>query len=163
MWSQRYYSYLTIMDWQKYGLSDERKAGETNAAFEADYQVYTSQVIDTENGANFLDHELSRTKLDGGDELFHDDTRDHVSWLKANFFLTDQRLLFGTWNGVFTSIVLNVFGVLMFMRAGWMVGNAGIFSSTVVILISFLISIISISSGIGKALDHARPFAQEYN
>lgn len=147
------------MDWQKYGLSGEH----TNRAFEEaaddpDYKVYSSQIIDTENGANFLDHELSRTTSQlpdggsgGGDELFHDDSRDHVSWLKANFFLTDQRLLFGTWNGVFTSIVLNVFGILMFLRAGWMVGNAGILASTAVILVSFLISIISISSGIGKS------------
>ena len=52
-----------------------------------------------------------------------------ISWLKANFFLADQRLLFGTWSGVFTGILLNLFGVVMFVRAGWMIANGGVLIS----------------------------------
>ena len=65
-------------------------------------------------------------------EIFHEEEKnrkintpfyDPMTWVKANFFLTDQRVLFGTWNGVFTTIILNVFGVIMYLRSGWMVAN----------------------------------------
>jgi hypothetical protein len=46
-----------------------------------------------------------------------------ISWVKAHFFFSDQRLLFGTWDGVFSSILLNLFGVVIFTRAGWMVAS----------------------------------------
>ncbi|MES1917330.1 MAG: hypothetical protein MHM6MM_009067, partial [Cercozoa sp. M6MM] len=32
---------------------------------------------------------------------------------------------FGTWDGVFANCLLNVFGVIMFLRLGWIVGKAG--------------------------------------
>jgi hypothetical protein len=37
-----------------------------------------------------------------------------------------ERVLFGTWDGVFTSCLINIFGVIVFLRSGWIVAEAGI-------------------------------------
>jgi hypothetical protein len=88
------------------------------------------------------------------DEIFQGEqikqtSYDQMFWIKENFFRKSNRELFGTWNGVFTSIVLGLFSVIMYLRAGWMVANAGIILSIVVILISFLNAFITMSSAIG--------------
>ena len=36
---------------------------------------------------------------------------------------------FGTWDGVYVNVLLNIFGVIMFLRLGWVVGQAGIFQT----------------------------------
>ncbi|KAH3780531.1 hypothetical protein DPMN_158348 [Dreissena polymorpha] len=41
-------------------------------------------------------------------------------WWKANFFIS-QPVLFGTWDGVFTSCMMNLLGVVIFLRMGWIV------------------------------------------
>jgi hypothetical protein len=41
-------------------------------------------------------------------------------WYKANFFISEP-VLFGTWDGVFTSCMINIFGVVIFLRTGWIV------------------------------------------
>ncbi|UKN02608.1 hypothetical protein K6119_03665 [Paracrocinitomix mangrovi] len=56
---------------------------------------------------------------------------------------------FGTFAGVFTPSILTILGVIMYMRMGWVVGNAGLFGTIGVILFAHLISIttgLSISS-----------------
>jgi len=45
---------------------------------------------------------------------------DSKPWWKANFFISEP-VLFGTWDGVFTSCMINIFGVIIFLRTGWMV------------------------------------------
>jgi len=40
---------------------------------------------------------------------------------------------FGTWDGVFTSCLLNIFGVIMFLRLPWVVGQAGVLCTLVII------------------------------
>ncbi|EDV23497.1 uncharacterized protein TRIADDRAFT_27374, partial [Trichoplax adhaerens] len=69
-------------------------------------------------------------------------------WWKANFFVREPAL-FGTWDGVFTSCMINIFGVVIFLRTGWMVGNAGIILSMVIILITLGIALITVLSTIG--------------
>lgn len=56
---------------------------------------------------------------------------------------------FGAFAGVFTPSVLTVLGVIMYMRLGWVVGNAGLITALVIIIISHVISVttgLSISS-----------------
>ncbi len=56
---------------------------------------------------------------------------------------------FGTFAGVYTPSVLTILGVIMYMRLGWVVGEAGLISAIVIIVIAHLISIttgLSISS-----------------
>ncbi|MFZ5949641.1 MAG: amino acid permease [Candidatus Rifleibacteriota bacterium] len=43
---------------------------------------------------------------------------------------------FGTFGGVFTPSILTIFGVIMFMRANFVVGQAGIFSAVLILLIA---------------------------
>ncbi|MEZ4773251.1 MAG: amino acid permease [Bacteroidia bacterium] len=56
---------------------------------------------------------------------------------------------FGTFGGVFTPSVLTILGVIMYMRMGWVVGNAGLIGSILIIVVAHVISVttgLSISS-----------------
>lgn len=41
-------------------------------------------------------------------------------WWKIQLFVWEP-VLFGTWDGVFTSCMINIFGVVLFLRTGWLV------------------------------------------
>lgn len=47
---------------------------------------------------------------------------------------------FGTFAGVFTPTVLTILGVILFLREGWVVGNAGYLGATLIIVLSFTIT-----------------------
>lgn len=56
---------------------------------------------------------------------------------------------FGTFAGVFTPSILTILGVIMYLRLGWVVGNAGLIGAVVIILIAHVISVstgLSVSS-----------------
>ena len=56
---------------------------------------------------------------------------------------------FGTFAGVFTPSLLTILGVIMYMRLGWVVGNAGLLGAILIIVIAHVISIstgLSVSS-----------------
>ena len=56
---------------------------------------------------------------------------------------------FGTFAGVFTPSILTILGVIMYLRLGWVVGNAGILGAVLIVLIAHVISVttgLSISS-----------------
>ena len=56
---------------------------------------------------------------------------------------------FGTFAGVYTPSVLTILGVIMYMRLGWVVGQAGLIAAIAIVLIAHIISIttsLSISS-----------------
>lgn len=48
---------------------------------------------------------------------------------------------FGTFGGVFTPTLLTILGVIMYLRLGWVVGNAGLIGAWLIILLSFLITL----------------------
>lgn len=48
--------------------------------------------------------------------------------------------LFGTFGGVFTPTLLTILGVIMYLREGWVVGNAGLLGAWLIILLSFAIT-----------------------
>lgn len=48
-----------------------------------------------------------------------------------------SRKLFGTFSGVFTPTLLTILGVIMYLREGWVIGNAGLLGAWLIILISF--------------------------
>ena len=54
---------------------------------------------------------------------------------------SSDRKLFGTFGGVFTPTLLTILGVIMFLREGWVIGNAGILGGLVIILLSFGITL----------------------
>lgn len=51
-----------------------------------------------------------------------------------------QSKKFDTFAGVFTPSLLTILGVIMFLRTGWVVGNAGLGGAFVIILMSFAIT-----------------------
>jgi len=67
---------------------------------------------------------------------------------RSNFFIS-QPVLFGTWDGVFTSCLINVFGVIVFLRSGWIVAQAGIINAVLIIFVTVIIALISVLSAIG--------------
>ena len=48
---------------------------------------------------------------------------------------------FGTFGGVFTPTLLTILGVIMYLRMGWVVGNAGLLGTWLIIILSFLITL----------------------
>ncbi|KAK7579906.1 hypothetical protein V9T40_000535 [Parthenolecanium corni] len=69
-------------------------------------------------------------------------------WWKSQFFIS-QPVLFGMWDGVFTSCLINIFGVLVFLRSGWIVAQAGILNAVLIVLSTVSIGLITVLSGIG--------------
>ena len=53
---------------------------------------------------------------------------------------------FGMWDGVFARCLLNIFGVIMFLRVPWMVAYAGVLNSLLIIIVSVVITTISATS-----------------
>lgn len=56
---------------------------------------------------------------------------------------------FGTFGGVFTPSILTILGVIMYLRMGWVVGNAGLWGTVLIILVAHVISVstgLSVSS-----------------
>ncbi len=56
---------------------------------------------------------------------------------------------FGTFGGVFVPSVLTILGVIMYLRLGWVVGEAGLIGAVMIILVAHVISVttgLSISS-----------------
>ncbi|MFO8083370.1 MAG: amino acid permease [Desulfobacterales bacterium] len=47
---------------------------------------------------------------------------------------------FGTFSGVFTPTLLTILGVIMYLREGWVVGNAGLGGAMLIIFLSFAIT-----------------------
>lgn len=52
-----------------------------------------------------------------------------------------QMKKFGTFGGVFTPTLLTILGVIMYLRLGWVVGNAGLLGAWAIILLSYLITL----------------------
>lgn len=67
---------------------------------------------------------------------------------RTNFFIS-QPVLFGTWDGVFTSCLINIFGVIVFLRSGWIVAQAGIINAILIIFATVVIALVSVLSAIG--------------
>jgi len=54
-----------------------------------------------------------------------------------------QQLKLGTFIGVFTPTVLTILGVIMYLRLGWVVGNAGLLGSFFIILLANAITFVT--------------------
>ncbi len=62
--------------------------------------------------------------------------------LKEKINLDDQPVKkFGTFGGVFTPNVLTILGVIMYLRLGWVVGNAGLAGAVIIILLAKSVTI----------------------
>ena len=57
--------------------------------------------------------------------------------------MSEQRGRFGTFEGVFTPNVLTILGLILFLRTGWVVGQAGLYSALAIVLLSASITLIT--------------------
>jgi len=55
----------------------------------------------------------------------------------------DQRGRFGTFTGVFTPNILTILGLILFLRTGWVVGQAGLFKSLLIVILSAFITFVT--------------------
>uniref|UniRef100_A0A8C3S7Z4 Solute carrier family 12 member 8 n=1 Tax=Chelydra serpentina TaxID=8475 RepID=A0A8C3S7Z4_CHESE len=69
-------------------------------------------------------------------------------WWKIQLFVWEP-VLFGTWDGVFTSCMINIFGVVLFLRTGWLVGNTGILMGMFLVSFVVVVALVTVLSGIG--------------
>ncbi|ETE71059.1 Solute carrier family 12 member 8, partial [Ophiophagus hannah] len=69
-------------------------------------------------------------------------------WWKIKLFVWEP-VLFGTWDGVFTSCMINIFGVVLFLRTGWLVGNTGILMGMFLVSFVIVVALVTVLSGIG--------------
>ncbi|KAK7092153.1 hypothetical protein V1264_009749 [Littorina saxatilis] len=114
-------------DWSRFGLSREQQA--------SSIKQYDSTVDSGDVGQQ--------------NELYREEqTMRQGPWWKANFFIS-QPVLFGTWDGVFTSCLINILSVVIFLRMGWIVGNAGIGLSILTVLMSVFIVLLVALSAVG--------------
>ncbi|NXH42077.1 S12A8 protein, partial [Dicaeum eximium] len=86
-------------------------------------------------------------------ELFHEEAQQVSQtqtkpWWKIQLFVWEP-VLFGTWDGVFTSCMINIFGVVLFLRTGWLVGNTGIVMGMFLVSFVILVALVTVLSGIG--------------
>ncbi|XP_069106721.1 solute carrier family 12 member 8-like [Argopecten irradians] len=121
-------------DWSRFGLSaDQQEAGGAKKYTHADVEDGYQQADDGKQNELYReDQSLSPQK----------------PWYKANFFISEP-VLFGTWDGVFTSCMINILGVIIFLRMGWIVGNAGIGLTILTIFVAVMIVLIVALSAIG--------------
>ncbi|XP_043193280.1 solute carrier family 12 member 8-like [Amphibalanus amphitrite] len=118
---------MVSVDWGRFGLSSE-PAGRPAAA--------EPSAGDPLAGAAQRD-----------DELFAEEQR-HQPWWRSNFFVSSP-VLFGTWDGVFTTVIVNIFGVIVLLRSGWMVAQAGIGFTFLIIIACVCVVLTSVLSAIG--------------
>ncbi|XP_076033037.1 solute carrier family 12 member 8-like [Oratosquilla oratoria] len=119
-----------MVDWGKFGLASD-------------------PVTSVNETTRLKDPELEEGYYGGQDdnELFAEEKGDRA-WWKSQFFVS-ERVLFGTWDGVFTSCMVNLVGVIVFLRAGWVVGQAGVGMAALAVFVSVLIVFTSVTSAVG--------------
>src|SRR5210317_1217657 len=54
-----------------------------------------------------------------------------------------QGYVFGTFKGVYTPSVLTIFGVIMYLRFGWVLGNVGLPGTLIIVTISTAITFLT--------------------
>lgn len=85
-------------------------------------------------------------------ELFHENAQgsqmNAQPWWKVKLFVWEP-VLFGTWDGVFTTCMINIFGVVLFLRTGWLVGNTGVLLGLLLVSLVVLVALVTVMSGMG--------------
>ncbi|KAG5677672.1 hypothetical protein PVAND_007409 [Polypedilum vanderplanki] len=126
------------MNWDRYGLDSE------NVPRSARARNTSGGFVDLGNES---DYARAGHQPSGSDEVFASEQSDKP-WWRTHFFIS-QPTLFGKWDGVFTSCMVNIFGVIVFLRSGWIVAQAGILHAIMIVICSVGIALISVLSAIG--------------
>ncbi|NPE30898.1 Na-K-Cl cotransporter [Methanococcoides sp. SA1] len=79
----------------------------------------------------------------GEDNNFSNTTQETTLQEQVDEHEVAKGKLFGTFDGVFTPTLLTILGVIMYLREGWIVGNAGLLGAWLIILISCSITFLT--------------------
>uniref|UniRef100_A0A8C6T1R8 Solute carrier family 12 member 8 n=1 Tax=Neogobius melanostomus TaxID=47308 RepID=A0A8C6T1R8_9GOBI len=69
-------------------------------------------------------------------------------WWRIKLFVWEP-VLFGTWDGVFTTCMINIFGVVLFLRTGYLVGNTGVLLGMFLVSMVVAVALVTVFSGGG--------------
>lgn len=81
---------------------------------------------------NMTAEKLDSTDADKGEPSNDQVSDDLLASVKAHGL--------GTFGGVFRPTILTIFGVIMYIRMGWIVGNAGLFGALLILFMTFTIT-----------------------
>ncbi|KAF4519755.1 hypothetical protein B566_EDAN010349 [Ephemera danica] len=126
------------VDWDRFGLDPQQPRNPRSPS----ESFGRGSLHSPEEGGLYGGHRASQA-----DELFAQE-EGHQPWWKSQFFIS-QPVLFGTWDGVFTSCLINIFGVIVFLRSGWMVAEAGIIHAVLIVTVTVAIVLVSVLSAVG--------------
>ncbi|XP_043274676.1 solute carrier family 12 member 8 [Venturia canescens] len=118
------------VDWSRFGLNRHQNDRRNGTRENSTYDGFGPDIYPT-----------------GANELFAQEYNADP-WWKSNFFVS-QPVLFGTWDGVFTSCLINIFGVIVFLRSGWIVGQAGALNAVIIILSTVCVALVTVLSAVG--------------
>ncbi|XP_053684055.1 solute carrier family 12 member 8 [Sabethes cyaneus] len=130
----------STVDWSRYGLGND----DSSPTERTRTRGHTGGFVDL---GNEYDYGAGGHHASGRDEIFAED-QGEKPWWRSNFFIS-QPVLFGTWDGVFTSCLINIFGVIVFLRSGWIVAEAGIMHAVLIIFCAVAIALVSVLSAVG--------------
>lgn len=84
-------------------------------------------------------------------QLFHfaADSIRKMGWSVEDFLVICINHKTNLFPGVFTTTMVNIFGVIVFLRSGWIVAQAGILNAILVIVCTVSIALVSVLSAIG--------------
>ncbi|XP_028249469.1 solute carrier family 12 member 8 [Parambassis ranga] len=87
-------------------------------------------------------------------DLFHEDAQGFQQtsqpwWRIKHTLFAWEPVLFGTWDGVFTTCMINIFGVVLFLRTGYLVGNTGVLLGMFLVSMVVVVALVTVMSGIG--------------
>ncbi|KAK7870096.1 hypothetical protein R5R35_011077 [Gryllus longicercus] len=126
------------VDWARYGLGNSplhRANGNTSS---------TNNKFVSGSGVHYA---VGGQEVSEINELYTEEQGDRP-WWKSNFFISEP-VLFGQWDGVFTSCLINIFGVIVFLRSGWIVGQAGVLCAVLIVIATVAVALVSVLSAVG--------------
>ncbi|CBY23023.1 unnamed protein product [Oikopleura dioica] len=94
---------------------------------------------------------MMQASADNQNELYYAEQAsnlEHRPWWDVPSYLTGP-IKFGAWDGVFVSIMLNIFGALLFLQGGFIVGIGGISCALVIVFLLIWIGLAAGASAIG--------------
>jgi len=136
-------SYRDI-DWSSRGLGNRETSSQQH---QANGSNKTSRMPRTMDFGSEYHYGPGGHQASEVNELFAEEQGDKP-WWKSQFFISEP-VLFGTWDGVFTSCLINIFGVIVFLRSGWVVGQAGILNAVLIVVATVSIALVSVLSAVG--------------
>lgn len=142
------------VDWGRYGLGTEDDDGTAGGGPPGGgFHSHYARTRPRGNAGGFIDlgaeyaYAAGGHQASGANEIFAEDQGERP-WWRTQFFIS-QPVLFGTWDGVFTSCMINIFGVIVFLRSGWIVAQAGVLNAVAIVLVTVGIALVSVLSAVG--------------